>query len=203
MLFINLGKKPMMVVDLFVRLFTGQGLYKIGNLEIYIESYKNKILVILMVTIWLQSASILCKAFSGLLLNTYFNIRKFPIVNDMRDIISNKHLEIAANPYQIKLLYLSGHLEIDHARELLTRINKFIEENNFNHDTDYFESYIFRGLITGKTIIMCNSMVSEIYREHFRDYNGKFNVAENKYSMDHVNFIVSKKSHLYHLMKFL
>src|ERR1700761_8635591 len=59
-----------------------------------------KINLIILVCIWLQSASILTKAFTGLLLNTYANIRYIPCVDSFEQIYQDQSLEVQSNLFK-------------------------------------------------------------------------------------------------------
>ena len=52
---------------------------------------------ILMIAIWIQSASILTKAFTGLLLNTYFRSDFGPIVSTLEDVYENRGLSLVSD----------------------------------------------------------------------------------------------------------
>ena len=56
-----------------------------------------KIPGIVLIVVWLQSASILTKAFTGILLNSYFNVKTIPIVNTLDELYTKTNLDIVCN----------------------------------------------------------------------------------------------------------
>ena len=48
----------------------------------------------MIILIWLHSASILGKAFTSVLLNTYCNVRTVPIVEELQDVIDLDHISV-------------------------------------------------------------------------------------------------------------
>ena len=53
---------------------------------------KPQVILIILICIWLQSASILTKAFTGLLLNTYFKVKSIPIADNFEQIYQDQKL---------------------------------------------------------------------------------------------------------------
>ena len=85
----------------------------------------NKFSFVLLIVIWSQSASILTKAFTGLLLNTYFNQKFIPIVETIQDIYSNKEISIAADSEIFKGYSRRIDVSNEMKTDILSRIIEF------------------------------------------------------------------------------
>jgi hypothetical protein len=86
------------------------------NTKIFINNlplprFKKFILVILIV-IWLISGSILTKAFTGLLLNTYANIRYIPYADSFEQIYQDQSLQVHSDLVP-DIYYLKNILKIN------------------------------------------------------------------------------------------
>ena len=154
-----------------------------------------KTLVILLIIIWSQSASILTKAFAGNLLEIYFNRISFPIVETIQDIYLNKKISIAAS----SIIFRDYSRRIDESNDMksniLARIMEF--ENKFKYselDKHYYKEFIIRKLINGEIVILMESQKVrefEIRWEHEKTY---FEVSSYKYNPNYCNYFVSKNN---------
>ena len=72
-----------------------------------------KINLIILVCILLQSASILTKAFTGLLLTTYANVLYIPCVNSFEQIYQDQSLEVQSHLIRIPLDYIKSKLDVN------------------------------------------------------------------------------------------
>ena len=90
------------------RLFTNQTADDLAKLKITKNVQFNflKNASIILIVIWLQSASILTKAFTGILLNSYLNFKPYPVVSTLEELYDKKDLGIVADQL------ISDHLEV-------------------------------------------------------------------------------------------
>ena len=104
----------------------------------------NKFSFVLLIVIWSQSASILTKTFTGLLLNIYFN-QMTPIVETLEDIYSNKEISIASISYIFKEYSRRIDVSNELKRDILTRIIEYDEKIKYSEpNVDYFSENLSR-----------------------------------------------------------
>ena len=185
------------VVEFLSRIFTNQSCDEItlGKWNFKFKNSLNKFSFVLLIVIWSQSASILTKAFTGLLLNTYIKQISLPIVETLHDIYLNKQISIASD----SLIFrgFSGRLDYSNElkRDILTRIIEFEEKFKYiEYNADYFKGIIFRKLIKGEIVILMGSKKVQEF-EAFWEYGKKyFQVSSHKYSPNYSNYLVSKNN---------
>ena len=150
---------------------------------------------VLLIVIWSQSASILTKAFTGLLLNTYVNQNPVPIVETLRDIYLNKKITIASSSNIFKN-FMSRIDESDELKSaILARMIEF--EKKFKYSelrAEYNTEKIFRKLIKGEIVIMMGSKKVQEFEGRWEQDKSYFQVSSHKYSPNYSNYLVSKNN---------
>ena len=156
----------------------------------------------LLIFVWLQSASILSKAFTGLLLNTYFNVKSVPIVNDFQDIIDNKDINIACDENLLMwflTLYKYGN---DTIQRLKARVDRYQKQVNYRvryHLDNMIYDPLLDHVINGKTVLLAFTHMKDIYMDHYKSYQDDIAIGEGKYynmkvfQMVHKSLPISKK----------
>ena len=187
--------KAMTLLLLLIRLLTNKSCYEITQCDckFKFKNLLNKFSFILMIVIWSQSASILTKAFTGLLLNTYFNQKSLPIVETLQDIYFNKEILIATN--SDKFQRYSDR--IDESNELksdiLTRIIEFKEKFKYSEiELGNFNEYFFRKLIDCKMVFIMGSAKARELERWWKIEESYFQSSSHKYSPNYGNYLVAK-----------
>ena len=121
--------------------------------------------LVLLTFVWLQSASVLTKAFTGLLLETYFNVRSEPLINSLEDLHQRTDIEIATNGPAIHILSKLEVMTQEMYDDLSYRIESYKNKTKINSELSYLTPKTFIQLTKGRTVIMCNSLLKifEIY----------------------------------------
>ena len=191
-----------LVFDL-IRLLTNQSCDEITQCKwkINFKNSLNKLSFILLIVIWSQSASILTKAFTGLLLNTYFNQKLLPIVETIQDIYLNKEISIAAD----SKIFIDYSKRIDEWNEfksdILVRIIEFENKSNYS-PADYFKD-VFRKLINGKVVILMQSGKVREFEMWWKQEKSYFETSSYKYSPNYSNYFVAKSNPIARLIRSL
>lgn len=159
--------------------------------------------MIILLAVWLLSLTILTYAFGGVLLNTYFNINILPVVTNLLDIYFKKNLIIVGNPFHVQLIGQTKAIAEDKLNELVTRMINFINDTNFNYDTQMFDSHVFAELVRGRAVIVCDSLVSDAYQRHFQKWSQNYIALEDKYLPDYANLLVHKVNPYSEFVRFL
>ena len=152
----------------------------------------NAIILIYLIIIWLISSQILCQAFTGILLNSYFNIKSTPVVNTLQDIRDNKQLLIGGHfPY---LQYISNISKF-HIDDILARMQQ--DTKRLPRVRDSIE-YI----INGKGIVLYNTLVKRNYIEIVKFYKEKIYISENKYLPEIASFFIKRNQNFTKIVEF-
>ena len=127
------------------------------------------------------------------MLNTYFNVKTTPIVENLSDVRQHDELLISGFAYYLNVLNKYFHFEIG---DLLDRLNK--DEDNLPHPN--ISPRIAEKVINSKSVFIGNTFHSEQFMNLNKYYYDKL-VIVNKYyeqiMMFHVNkhHTFSKKVH--------
>ena len=138
---------------MIIRTLLGQSHSELENLS---KMFGISLANILLIGVWLQSASILSKAFTGLLLNTYFNVMWVPIVNDLQDIIDNKDINIAGEENLLKWFLVNYQYDQHAINGFLARVDRYQEQVNYRErfHLDYMiYDPLLNDIINGKTVL--------------------------------------------------
>ena len=144
-----------------------------------------------------MSASILSKAFCGVLLNTYFNVKSVPIVNSLQDIIDNQDINIATdNGYFRSTLKGNNLASYEVTNDLVKRILKY--QQHVNYKNGFFTNAMINDnlladLIMGKTVLITLSIYRDRFMHHYKYYQGHISVAEDRrFTMRQIYFMVKR-----------
>lgn len=121
-----------------------------------------------MIVIWLQSASILTKTFTGILLNSYFNLKIYPVVNNLEDLYVRKHLGVACHKQTFNIPGIDKYPEQKIIRDLTSRCSEYNEmlENKIKivFATHLTTFALFNEIVTGKTVILATTNAVRDYQ---------------------------------------
>ena len=191
-------------LEIITRLLTNQSTFVANKLNwiLKFDSKQTRIITILMVIIWLQSASIITKSFNGVLLNSYFNIRTEPIFTTLT-VISSRRISVAAVPAHFD--DVNKHYIVSKKAILRLKKKATAFRNGSRHvfPQEIFRIKHFNNLIKGKTVVICNTLLRERYQRQFVQHKKLFTIAPQKFSPDFLNFIVNKDHFLADQFKFM
>ena len=143
-------------------------------------------IMIVVIAIWLQSASILSKAFTGLLLKTYFNVKSVPIVNSLQEVLDNHDMRITIRNFSynnmVKVITNDTRWKID--RKL----------NMGNLNINIYNKTIFQEVIMGKSVLLQNSLERKLYLNNYKMWQDKLAVAEEVWNTTFTGFRIPKSS---------
>ena len=183
------------IIELLTRSLTNQSCDEITlcKLNFKFKNSLNKFSFVLLIVIWSQSASILTKAFTGLLLNTYFNQKLIPIVETLEDIYLNKEISIASNSSEFE----EFSQRIDESNELksdiLARMIEFEKKFNYSElNADKLKEKFLRKLINGEIVIMTGSKIVQEFEAGWEQEKSYFQISSHKYSPNYSYYLVSK-----------
>ena len=201
------GKISLWII--FIRLITNQGCDEITQWKWNFKfiNFLNKFSFILLIVIWSQSASILTKAFTGLLLITYFNQTYVPIVKTLDDIYSNKDILIASSStrFQSSTRKLILYKSFDLLNDIYNRIVEFEQVHEYREldENHYLTDYIFTAMIKGRIIILLNTQRSRDFQYHWKDEASRFHVSDQKYGLNYVNYLGAKNHKQINMFKLM
>ena len=165
---------------------------KLERFSNFSEQKISKIRIItsmLLFTLWLQSASILTKAITGLLLNTYFKLKSFPIANNIQDIYDDKELAIFATDFWFEkfiLPKLDKNEQNDFSRRRINHLFNFLQE-----------------MIMGKTVLLANSYVRKHVMDRYRKWDHMLTVGQEKRGLAFGLLCVRKNLTITNILNFL
>ena len=131
--------------------------------------------------IWLFSSVILSKSFTGLLLNSFFNVKYEPIVKTLEDIRENKHIL----PWGDKYLSLGSKDTNLNFNDIVKRI-----ENNREIFTDLIKAVEM--VLKGEAVLLYNSIQRRSFMNVFDSYENRIYVSSTKYLPNYSVFVVQK-----------
>ena len=181
------------IVTNFTQLFTSQSsLFTESKIFVLSLPRLNRITLIILTCIWLQSASILTKAFTGLLLNTYSNIRSIPCAHNFEQIYQDQTLEVySGGQMSINNDYLKANIKINSEmldnlieRDEITRNKYKLVRGTMCFKVDFLEK-----IVTGKLIVICSTKIREIFQTKLAKWENMLSVSDNKY-WNSLNFLL-------------
>ena len=181
-------------IDVMTRIVLDQSS---NDIMVLYNRSKNVTLIILLV-IWLQSASILSKAFSGLLLNTYFNVKSVPIVNSLEDIINNQDINVAINLSSLKKNIQDTNLfDQKTEKHLYSRVSKYQDQvdyisNYYKFGFIFVHDKLLEDVIMGKTVMIVHSLLRNRYFNYYKYYHDQIRVVEQKYLLKSLYLMVKR-----------
>ena len=178
-------------LNLATRMLTGQDCKWTSSLLylLRIENKLKRIIIIIMLTIWIQSASILTKCFTELLLDTYLPVKSVPFVQNIQQINDEKDLIILSNKNMLK--YWTRYDKIAMMMELENRILRAHNKTGIRFLADIGSNFEGLKLISqGKAVAVCSTNERNILENQFHKWNSLFTVLENKYLSNYAYFLV-------------
>ena len=137
----------------------------------------------ILLVVWLQSASILSKAFTGILLNTYFNIKTFPIVDNIHDIFASKDISIA----------IGNDWFYSHSLPSFNRSEQKLIRKHIKKYINVLDEQVLVDVIMGRTVIMCTSTKRDEFYLKYRLYQDKFAFSKKKYVKNYASYNIRKR----------
>lgn len=141
---------------------------------------------VVLLGLWLLSAVTLSKSFTGILLESFFNVKEVPIVTTLQDIRKNKRLGIGGHLVYLNVLTRNYKCDI---KDIIGRLNKDPD----NNPNGIFSPKIAQKVIKHKTVMIVNSMTGQ----HFLELNylqaNKMVFTGFKQYRDYLSFIIPKK----------
>lgn len=151
-----------------------------------IDSKPKKVLMVLMVIIWLQSASILTKAFTELLLSTYLMVKTSPVVDNIEQIEADKRLLILYN--QKMLVFQTENSRSDLIIRLKERILRAHNETGI--DLIANSSKAITLIIEGKAVAVCSTSERIELEKLYHKWRSKWTTTNQKYLSELAFFLV-------------
>ena len=200
------------------RLLTAQSCHTLNSLD-WSRIFKTQLTrysMTLLLLIWIQSSSILNKSFNGLLLNTYFGFKTFPIFPTLESITKKKGVRVVAVPEIFnglsRIYKVHGNVEKT-LRNRAKQIWKKPPKKRAKGPTPrgrrnlvnqvMLKGQYFQELIMGRAAIFCNSFDREMFQDFFHDMKNLFVISGKKYFPHFMNFMVNKKHVLAHKFHFM
>ena len=159
--------------------------------------------LVLLTIVWLQSASVLTKAFTGLLLNTYFNVRSETLINSLEDLHQRTDIQIATSGPTIHSLSKLEVMTREMYDDFSYRIESYKNKTKINSELYYLTPKTFVQLTKGRIVIMLNSLTAENYRNLYKMYGNSFGVSNEKYWFSFAFLMIWKGHPLHLIVKFL
>ena len=144
-----------------------------------------------------QSLSILTKAFTGLLLETYFSIKYVPIVSNLDELLQKNELGIAGNSDTLGRLQNSSR-----DAEILKRINEYKNKTGYYWFKHEFNGTIFKEVVLGKTIQFITSNNIDYYAGQYQEWKDRYKVLDDMYFPEFSNLVISRKHKLAKKVKY-
>ena len=164
------------------------------NIDIrnYCQPYskiQSKIISIILV-IWLLASVVISYAFTGMLLNTFFNKKFIPIIDNIQDIRDNQQLLIWGFHDTLSKISKIHKLHIDDILERMKR-NKIIFE--FKNLIEY--------VINGQGVVLHHSVGRKLFMEMTINYHDKLAIS-CKYLPDFSAFLVDRNKSFTNIILF-
>ena len=164
-----------------IQLFTSQSSKFTDSIIFGLKLSRFKIMnLIILTTIWLQSASIITKPFTGLLLSTFSSIIYIPIADSFEDIYQDQSLELHSRLIH-HVDYLATSLKINSKiiDNLVEREAKFRNQHKVSHFAIRMTADIFKEIVTGKLIVICQTTERKIFEAKFTKWKSILSVSDN------------------------
>ena len=183
------------IIFIIIRLFTSQDV-NFSELSISIRKVKNKITLVIAMTVLIFFSFIITKSFTSLLLNTYFKLIKVTVVESLEQLLDGDDCLIASTDQMLNLL--NYYQVFDQKQiEVLTK-RKLKYEENFELDDrkeiSIFNESVFNDVVEGKAIILLSSYGINYFLEYFKRDIERIVVSDHKYIKDFTGFLIHKTS---------
>ena len=156
-------------------------------------SRSSKINLIIMIFILLQSASILTKSFTGLLLNTNANVQYILCVDSFEQIYQDQTLEVHSN-IRPQISYLKNRLGINPSiiENIVERVNIFRVKCKIPPGSISYKVDIIEKILTCKLIIICDTSQRKVIVTKYKKWKHILSLSNN--NMTDLNFLLSPKN---------
>ena len=195
------------ILENIFRLLTNQTADDLAQMKITknVQVDLLKVSSIVLIVIWLQSASILTKAFSGILLKSYFNLKPYPVVSTLEDLYDNKHLGIVADTRISDLLDVLEYPEEmkKYLNISILKLHKKLDELKIDIRFHFISTEIFNEMVNGKAVLLSFTNVVRGYQDQFSRWSKWFTVSEHRYLNSFDVFLVSKRHVLNQFIKYM
>ena len=145
----------------------------------------------MIVIIWLISSLILSKAFTGILLSSYFNSKSKPVVTTLQDIRDNENLLIFGSHDNLLISSRINKLDIDN---ILQRIKGTKVAKN------YLE--LVENVLNGNCVLLPDSMQRKTLLELTKNHQEKIYLSDSKYLPNYGSFFVEKDQNITKIVYF-
>lgn len=142
-----------------------------------------------------MSASVLSKAFAGILLNSYSNVKIVTSVNSFLEIVDNKGLPVSGSNESLEKFSEEYQYNLD---DILDRVNR---------DPDNFPDGILsvkaaEKVLKSESFLVVNTFQRKIFLDLTRNYHDKLVVADGKLFPEFMSLFVCKYKPFTKLVKF-
>ena len=192
------------IVEEIVRIFLGQDsdILDTRKFQMKIRTQSMIFMGLIQIIILTQSASILTKAFNGLLLNTYFNVKYVPIVQTLQDVNENNDLKIMTIPFKLDSIHKGYNISAEILKNLKRRATENREKDKVLFENVYKETSII-DLIMGKHVIIGSSTHMNFLLDLYGYLANYFYVSEQKYQPVFDTLLIHKKHIIARQLKFM
>ena len=161
-----------------------------------ISTKLRKVSMFILFILWIQSASILIKAFSGVLLNNYFNTKTFPMVDEFQDIIDNKKMLVVMDPSVLVNFGNQNKKSVNKLNldEISKRTKLFKKMNNDTYDVAWRNPEVHDLVIYGKAVIIFHTTTRKEFFQTYPHLKDRVGVAPVKYLHEKLCYSVNKKN---------
>ena len=163
-----------------------------------IKTILRKIVFVLFVVICCQSLSILTKAFTGLLLETYFSIKYVPIVSNFDELLQQKELGIAGDAS----FFGSIKGNSTELNGIWKRIGVFWLKTRYNPTLHLFNGKFFKEVVLGKAFQLIPSHDAVYYAGQYQEWNEKYHLSDEMYFPEFRNLVISRRHKLAKKVKY-
>ena len=141
----------------------------------------NLFIIYILLYIWIINTSILSKAFTSILLNTYFNSKPSLTVETLDDIINNPNLYIGGKNGAKHILERNSSVY----RNIWERVIDYEKKMNVNSDNqnqqNLLNNRIVKDIYDRKAILMLTTFWTNMFKSLYRGFN--LMESQNKYDL--------------------
>ena len=154
----------------------------VSNLKQFISRVKYKFTMVIIMVSLIFFSTIITESFTSILLNSYFQLSKVPIIETLDELIIKDKYPIATKNRTINYFH-NNMLDEQNINSLLKRRQKY--QNKFNHSLEgsavLLDKKIFTDVVNGKAVLLVNTYEKEGFVELYKTYEDQFIVSDHKY----------------------
>ena len=112
------------------------------------ENLVKNIILIILISTWLQFSSLMNIAFNNVLLDSYFNVKSTPLINTLQDVIDKKHFTISSTENWFKSVIVP-RVPLDNQDQFAKRRDKYTSYDPesicscYRWQSNCYDKYIF------------------------------------------------------------